>query len=77
MSQPRCPPRCGCRRSDLPGATRRRRQARGRAPGSVDVWTAAGAAHIGALCDSGPGDWEERVVSFLDAALEPPAGTER
>ncbi len=39
----------------------------GAAPGRVDVWTAPG-GHTDALANA-PGEWERRVVAFLDAEL--------
>jgi pimeloyl-ACP methyl ester carboxylesterase len=41
------------------------------APAAVRVWTVPGAGHTHGLRTS-PGDWERRVVSFLDEALAAP-----
>jgi uncharacterized protein len=38
------------------------------APGTVEVWEVEGAGHTDGL-DTAPGEWERRVVEFLDAAL--------
>lgn len=40
------------------------------APDRVDVWVAPGASHTGAFSKH-PGEWERRVVEFLDNALTP------
>jgi fermentation-respiration switch protein FrsA (DUF1100 family) len=37
-------------------------------PGSVQIWVAPNAGHVGAL-GAHPAEWEQRVSSFLDAAL--------
>jgi hypothetical protein len=39
-------------------------------PESVEVWVVPGAGHTGGL-RAAPGDWEQRVVGFLDANLAP------
>ncbi len=39
-------------------------------PRRVQVWSVPGAAHTQGLATS-PGEWERRVVGFLDDALEP------
>jgi uncharacterized protein len=41
---------------------------RAAAPGRVEVWSVAGAGHTGGLATR-PGEWEQRVVGFLDQAL--------
>ena len=40
------------------------------APATVQVWVVPGAEHTGGL-HAQPADWEQRVTSFLDAALDP------
>lgn len=40
------------------------------APSSVELWEVDGAGHTQGL-DTSPEEWEQRVVGFLDAALEP------
>ena len=41
---------------------------RAAAPGRVQVWSVAGAEHAAGLAAQ-PGEWEQRVVGFLDQAL--------
>jgi hypothetical protein len=41
---------------------------RAAAPGRVQVWSVAGAGHTAGLTTQ-PGEWEQRVVGFLDEAL--------
>jgi predicted acyl esterase len=43
---------------------------RASAPDQVEVWVAPDTSHIGAL-RTHPGEWERRVVAFLEDALEP------
>lgn len=40
------------------------------APGSVQVWVAPDAGHVGAL-GTHPAEWKQRVTAFLEAALSP------
>ncbi|WP_107774216.1 alpha/beta hydrolase [Nocardioides sediminis] len=42
----------------------------GTARGQVETWTVPGAGHTGGL-SAEPEEWEERVVTFLDASLGP------
>ena len=43
---------------------------RGGAPDSVTLWEVSGADHTGGLRTE-PDEWEQRVVAFLDGALDP------
>lgn len=55
---------------DLPDERHAADLIRAAAPEAVDVWTVAGAGHTGGL-RTAPGQWEERVIGFLDSTLAP------
>jgi hypothetical protein len=46
------------------------RSIRAAAPGTVELWVVPGTGHTDAL-RTHPGEWEARVVAFLDEALAP------
>lgn len=45
------------------------------APGAVEIWTVPGAGHTGGLRTE-PGEWERRVLGFLDTTLDGVASDE-
>jgi uncharacterized protein len=54
----------------VPDESRAASHIRSTSPDRVEVWTVAGATHTHALNEE-PEDWEQRVVGFLDAQLQP------
>jgi dienelactone hydrolase len=58
---------------DVPDEPEAGRYIQSGSPATVELWTAPGAGHTGAL-QAHPGEWEQRVTTFLDRAIGSPAG---